>query len=277
MDKRDKKYRNKLLRVSSRDRDTSNSSETNSFFSVEIPDYATNRVVAYEVVYASCPNVFYNINESNNVINFRRRFAGDIFSQETATITPGQYTIDQLLTALGTALTSGSGGTLLTITATLNDITQKIELGAAGSATDYIQLSTNSGGNYVESPIDPIIGNDTNDIILEGAAAVSLNLLPNLAGTQEVYIHSQDLSISNLAEAQGTFSTLDVISLAETPFGALGSVYYPDHKLHRGDYLPFESSRNLTGIRIALRDSEGRLLELDSNQYFTVILRLHYK
>jgi hypothetical protein len=272
------KLRTKLLRVSSRDRDTTNPNETNASFSVEIPDYATNRVSRIETIYASCPNVFYNINENNNTIGFFRRYAGDFFQKVTAQIPVGQYTITDLLPLLGTALTTGAGATLLTITATYNSVTGKIELSATGTAFDYIRITSGAlPSQYEPSPLDPVIGNNTNDIILEGAGAVSLNLLPNLTGISEVYIHSKDLSQSNTAEAQGTFSALDVLSLTTTPYGGVASHYYQDPTMHHVDYAPFQSERNLTSINIRLRDSEGNLLVLPDNFHFTLILRLHYK
>ena len=270
--------RTKLLRISSRDRDTTNTNETNASFSVEIPDYATNRVSRIETIYASCPNIFNNIDETNNRIAFFRRTTGDVFTKYVRTIPTGQYTINDLLPLLGTALTTGAGPTLLTITATYNSTTNRIELEAVGTVTDYIRITNASlESQYEPSPLDPVIGNNTNDIILEGAGPVSLNLPPNLTGISEVYIHSKDLSQSNTAEAQGTFSALDVLSLTETPYGAVASHYYKDPTMHHVDYAPYQSERNLTKINIRLRDSEGNLLILPDNFHFTLILRLHYK
>jgi hypothetical protein len=271
------KVRTKLLRVSSRDRDATNPNQTNANFTVEIPDYATNKVLKIENVYASCPNVFTNINETNNTISFYRRRAGDIFDFYTRQIPVGQYTITDLLPELTTALSTVIGGSLV-VTATYNTTTGRIELTATGTTFDYIRLTSGgTPGTYAQSPLDPVIGNNTNDIILEGAGAVSLNLPPNLTGISEIYIHSQKLSPANTAEAQGTFSALDVLSLTTTPYGGVASHYYKDPDMHQVAYAPFKSVENLTDIDIKLRDSEGNLLILPDNFHFTLIVRLHYQ
>jgi hypothetical protein len=65
-------------------------------------------------------------------------------------------------------------------------------LTATGTTFDYIRLTSGgTPGTYAQSPLDPIIGNNTNDIILEGAGAVSLNLPPNLTGISSAYVHSR--------------------------------------------------------------------------------------
>lgn len=256
--------RTKLLRVSSKDRDTTNPNESNSSFSVEIPDYATNRVSRIETIYASCPNIFQNVTSLNNTIRVIKTTGAVVYD---VTIPEGQYNVTQLATILQD-----------TISTAINPDSLGVVVSTASGDSRTILRFTWVGDTYAidydNSTIRDVIGL-TADI--GPAVFYDLQSEVNLTGVSEVYIHSKDLSQSNTAEAQGTFSALDVLSLAETPYGAVVGHYYKDPTMHHVDYAPFQSERNLTKINIRLRDSEGNLLTLPDNFYFTLILRLHYK
>ena len=66
--------KHRLLRISSEDK----SSGTNSRFSVNIPPTARaiDNVCGYSVKFASCPNMFYNVPEGRNVIQFTKQTGG---------------------------------------------------------------------------------------------------------------------------------------------------------------------------------------------------------
>jgi hypothetical protein len=225
--------------------------------------------------YIQFPNQITNINENNNTINFYRRRAGDIFDFYSRQIPVGQYTITELLPLLTTALTTVIGGSLV-VTATYNTTTNRIELTATGTTFDYIRLTAGpTPGTYTQSPIDPIIGNNTNDIILEGAGAVSLNLPPNLTGLSTVYLHCRTVAAGNCILPNLNISMFDIIDISNTPYGAVATldIDTPDiHTLFYEDEIP----RNFKFLEFTMRDTAGNVVTVPENFNVEVYLKVFY-
>ena len=266
--------KSRLIKCSSQVRSSGN----NGRWTINLPSQAgqIDNVKKMSTRFIQFPNQITNINENNNTISFFRRFSGDIFTKITAQIPVGQYTITELLPLLGAVLTSGSGANLLTITATYNTTTNRIELEANGTAFDYIRL-TSAGlpSQYEASPLDPVIGNNTNDIILEGAGPVSLNLPPNLTGLSSVYIHCRTVASSNTTLPNLNISMFDIIDISNVPFGAVATLDVDDPDLHTLDYLD-EIPRNFKFLEFTVRDTDGNVLTLPENFNVEVYLKVFY-
>jgi hypothetical protein len=86
------------------------------------------------------PVSFYNINSNNNVLTFL-----DAASSESATITPGNYTIDELLTELQVQMNLQVSGSPYTIT--YDDITQKVNI--ANSSANILTIQDTTALNSV--------------------------------------------------------------------------------------------------------------------------------
>lgn len=78
---------------------------------------------AFEISHMEIPHTFFNINSTNNVIRWQDGMA----TNQTSTIPAGNYTIDTLLTEIGTQMTADTSDGL-TYTATKNDTTKKITI-----------------------------------------------------------------------------------------------------------------------------------------------------
>jgi len=94
-----KKHR--LLRISSEDK--SRSTDTNSRFSVDVPPTAKaiDNVCGYSVKFALCPNIFYNVPEGKNVIQFTKQTGAVVYN---ISFEANQYNITDFLTNLKTRI-----------------------------------------------------------------------------------------------------------------------------------------------------------------------------
>lgn len=142
--------------IDSRDRTPSSPGFTDAWFDiVDVPSvlYRRARLVSFVI-----PNLLYSIDSTNNKIAFTRS------SNFTATITPGNYTITQLSTAIGTAM---NGQNSNNYSATYDANTQKmtisgtnpfvLDFGAAGTMWRQLgfenstssSATSHTGTNYV--------------------------------------------------------------------------------------------------------------------------------
>jgi hypothetical protein len=263
----------KIIKCSSQLR----SSGSNTRWKIQLPGNSgqIDNIKAMATRFIQIPNQTTNINENNNTINFYRRRAGDVFDFYSRQIPVGQYTITELLPLLTTALSTVIGGSLV-VTATYNTTTNRIELTATGTTFDYIRLTAGpTPGTYTQSPIDPIIGNNTNDIILEGAGAVSLNLPPNLTGISSAHVHSRLISSGNCILPEINISMFDIVDLSNTPYGAVATLdvnHYENHMVSYDKEVP----RSYKYIEFVIRDTAGNVLNIPENFDIEIYLRVFY-
>lgn len=258
-----KKHR--LLRISSEDK--SRSTDSNSRFSVDVPPTAKaiDNVCGYSVKYASCPNYFFNVPSYANVLQITKQTGNVVY---TIPIQANQYNLTDFLVKLKDTIDNFIFPDTCTVAV---DQFNKIVFGWVGDAYAF------TPDNYEASTIRDIIG-----LTEDGAQGTfftvqSMNNPVNLTGESEVYIHSRTLHQSGLTEASGNFSVVDVIPLNTTPFGGVASITYPDHQLSKINYEPYETKKSLRTIDIVLRNRKGQVLELPSNFYFTMMLKLYHE
>lgn len=258
-----KKHR--LLRISSEDK--SRSTDSNSRFSVDVPPTAKaiDNVCGYSVKFALCPNIFYNVPEGKNVIQFTKQTGAVVYN---ISFEANQYNITDFLTNLKTRIDN-----IITPDAvTLNlDRFGKIVFGWSGDAYAFTQA------DYEATTMRDIIGLGVDDAQGTFLTVQTMDNPVNLNGETEVYIHSRALHQSGLTEASGNFSVVDVIPLNDTPYGGVASITYPDHQLTKINYEPYETKKSLRTIDIVLRDRRGNVLQLPDNYYFTMMIKLYHE
>lgn len=251
-----------LIRVSSEDKQP-NLSQSNSQFVANLTQnggYVDN-VSGISVKVASVPNVFYNVPDDSNFLVFRDSGAPGV--DKGVFITVGQYNVNQLCTALATAINSAITAGIVTVT--LDPITQKLVF---TSTTVNIQIM------YDNSSIYDIIGLTQNSL---SNLVVTMDSPVNLTGETEVFVHSSVIARARLTEADGNFSVLAVISLTGVPFGSYAQYQSNDEGLDYIAYEPLQSARTLQQIDITLRNRNGKILVLPNNFFFSIILQAYYK
>ena len=248
----------KTLVINSRDKTATSS--TNSNFDIECSEsYLTQAVKRIVIEDAVVPNVFTNINNNNNILEFKEAPAGPLLQ---AFIPVGQYNIAQLILALETEIQA-----LVTVgntpTITLNPITNKLLIDMA--LTGIILLN--------KSTIAEVIGMVPNDDILNVGLQTSLPRIINLSGLPIVYIHSRALSSGHGIDAgKGITNFVVAIPMADVPYGAYGSLRPKDYVVSE---IVYDSPRNITSLDIRLRDSDGQLLDIQNN-HMTLIVKLYF-
>ena len=255
----------KLVTISSSDKNI-NLSENNSDFTVVLNErnlsQGVNRVLIKEV---TVPNVFPNIRgasyntSSNNTLLIDKQGVGIL-----AIIIPeGQYVISTLGVPppndLITVLTNTIDIAIApdTVTITLDPITNKLNF--LFSSPDYKFLENNPP---TLTPLNNVLGivnatpAYTNSIDADG--------LPDLTGLKNVYIHSKDIADLNGVDAGfGLISLAEPVSLVDAPYGSYAYKQNNDDELAS---IVFEQPRNLSVIRVVLRDEKGNKLNIGTHE-----------
>ena len=250
----------KRLVINSRDKTVG----TNTNFTVQFNDNITQSVLKIQVMDVFIPNQFYNIDSSNNYIEYKQGLALVNFND---TITPGQYNIDQLIIALEAKINAQlTGGAATTITK--NELTNQLIFTTTGAAAPI-----NNQLQFIDtSTIKEVLGFN------ETTVSAAVNTMPyawNFNPLQYVNIHSQQLASDHGMDAGSntTIALLETVSLVETPFGGVA------HRQNNDDELAeiiYDDQRTLNQISIKVRNSDGRLLELPENHHITVIVKAYF-
>ena len=250
----------KLLVINSKDRTSGN----NGDFEVLFNDSSCQQVV--KVLCKDCfvPNLFYNINGTNNTLEFKQNAEPN----QTVTVPTGQYTIDQLITQLKASIDIKLiDGAIVTITkgATLYNLIFTFS-GAGTPANNTV--------TFFSSP--SLISNEIGLTTDVGPSTVLSMPSPyNLKGSEFIQIHSPQVAEVHGLDggASGYISLLETVSLANTPFGTIAHRQNNDDELAM---LLYEQPRNISRISIVLRDETGKRMTLPDNAYVTVILKIFF-
>ena len=250
----------KLVVVNSKDR----VSGTNSDFEVLFSDSSCQQVIKTLIKDVFLPNLFYNINDNNNTLQFKQNAEPN----QIVTIPVGQYSIDQLITqmkaSIDTKLIDGATVTItkhptlynlvFTFTGAVTPVNNDVTFFSAPSLiADSIGLTADVGPSSVLSMPSPF----------------------NLKGPEYVQIHSPQVAETHGLDggASGYISLLETVSLAETAFGTIAHRQNNDDELAM---LLYEQPRNISRIGIVLRDESGTRMVLPDNAYITVILKIFF-
>ena len=256
----------KLVTISSSDKNI-NLSDSNSDFTVVLNErnlsQGVNRVLIKEV---TVPNVFPNIRgvdyktNLNNVLLIDKQGVGVL----PVVVPEGQYVISTLGVPppndLITTLTPLIDAVIApdTVTITLDPITNKLNF--LFSSANYKFLENKPPTQF--TPLNNVLG-----IVNETPAytnSIDGDGLPDLSGLKNVYIHSKDIADLNGVDAGfGLISLAEPVSLVDAPYGSYAYKQNNDDELAS---IVFEQPRNLSVIRVVLRDEKGNKLDIGTHE-----------
>jgi hypothetical protein len=250
----------KILVVNSKDR----SSGTNSEFTLDFKaDSSVQQVLKILVKEIFCPNQFYNITTLNNELEIQQ----STFPNAIIEIPEGQYNINQLIAELEAqfllVLQDGCS-----VVITKNDNTSKLTFtfsGATNPANNFVALQIGGATN-----INEVLG------FIQNTPKTPIFTLPlpyNLNPLQYVQIHSPDIGDLHGLDGGRIISLVETISLTDTAYGGVAYKQNNDDELCE---ILYESPRNLSNIKVVLRDDTGLKLTLPDNHYFTMTLKIYY-
>jgi hypothetical protein len=176
-----------LFILKSLDRDTTSASSSNfkqTFSGSVWLSQVWQNVVEVSLEGAVIPNTLYNIRSGvNNVIKFTNSNSGG--GTKTGTVTAGSYTIDTLVTALGTAMTTGDGTD--TFTVTYSATTNKVSITTvAGTGTITVL--------FTSSTINSTIGFSSTANSSAATTVTGVNVF-NLAQPYNLFINIPELEL----------------------------------------------------------------------------------
>lgn len=253
--------REKIIVLNSKDKDEG----SNTDFVLSFNDSSIQQVSKVLIKDLFIPNLFYNVNERNNVLFFKQNAE----AIKSITLPVGQYNVDTLASEIKTQLeTKLVFGTVVDITR--SNITYKYTFTFSGAVTP----ANNEVIFYQDtSTIRDVIG------LLQTTSPASniivMDTVFNLKGIEIVQVHSPEIGeMHGLdAGATGYISLLETVSLATTPFGSVA------HRQNNDDELAmilYEQPKNLSIVRIVIRDEQGVKLTLPDNAHVSVMLKIFF-
>lgn len=251
----------RLVRINSEERRNPLTSSSNNFFvnfggSTQLMDI--NRIVIKQV---SIPNVQYNVRPALGLNPVGNVFMYNNGALQNITVTPGFYTIAQLITAITSDPQAVADG----LTITFNAVTKKLEF---ASVVPITYLSQASGDNM--AAILGILA-DSAPLVL----AFSAQGFPNLATHPNIYIASSALSDgSNMVSP--TLGSIPVCAIVpiDQPFGSI--LQYTSQQEHLDDihYISFANGKSLQSVDLQVYDGDANLIDLMGLDW-TIIIKAY--
>ena len=262
----------KLLVISSDDKD--NPSDSNSDFSVTLKEsYYTQNVLRVLVKEVTIPNVFPNIRGSaygsnqNNTLVIRDNI------DRTITLPEGQYLINSsnpsldFTTILQNAINAVSTSTWVV---SYNELTNKIEFEVTAGVPVLVYSNAPPFGN-ANSNMAETLGITSNIQILVGNTESSQEQL-DLSGIQNVYVHSKEIADTHGIDGDsGLIALVDPVNLSNAPYGSYAYKQENDDELAS---IVYEDVRNLSRLRIILRDNLGNKLPIGTHK-MNIVLKIY--
>ena len=241
-----------LVKISSEDRDPESISASDFVVSYNNAPCMSNvnRLAVKNVI---VPNVFYNINNTgynihnngNNVVTINN--ISDAF-EFTLTIPRGNYTVDELITAINLLLSGAGVGLILS----QDTVTKKLVFTSTGDLFGY---STDRLGGYL-GMINPPPLNGAGVLVYE------LEGFVNLSGVKEVYISSSRMSDgSHLVVPFGGSKPVIAAVPITVGFGEFQTYISPSLELDEIIFPSYSAGSNLRTIDIQVRDNFGNILD----------------
>ena len=271
MDLHDSSIKTALWRISSHDR--TSPSDNTSAFSIDIPSGVESfrNVLAIQLLSASIPSSFYNIDSYNTLqedVTLELYYNG---SSTLLTIPRGQYIIitdrtaspfpaNDLLSVIETQFNTVTGST---VTWSFDTVTNKLSLTHSANTLEIVashltqvNLWDKLGFLQPQGPATTLIA----------------NTIPNISGVQQIFIHVSQLSNNSVdLDTQNGISLIGGV-MVTAPFG--GNNNY-EIKSSMANLIKYPTQRNVDFLDIRLRDSRGRLINVN-NQDWSMIIRSYY-
>lgn len=242
----------RLVRINSEEREQPLTTPTNNFQvnfgnSTQLMDI--NRIV---IKHVSIPNVLYNIkvagagapaDATNNVFSY------DNGAPQSITITPGFYSIAQLIAAITADAQAIADGLAII----LNQTTYKLEF---SSTTPITYLSAASGNSMAG-----VLG-----ILADSSPAVlafNAQGFPSLETHPNIYIVSRALSDgSNMVSP--TLGSLPVVAVVpvDLPYGFVLQYESNQDELDEVNYISYANGKSIQAVDLSVYDGDGQLIDL---------------
>lgn len=219
-----------LLFIDSSQRTSGTSSSFDILLNQEVP------MDSLKLQSVTIPNTFYNITSSNN--SFTVTEGANTVS---VSLTPGLYSINTLLTLLGTALTDNATLTG-TYTCTLDSITQYVTISCT---TNFTVISTGALARQLGFV----------NATAQAGTEVATELY-DLSSLREVYIQVTNIPVSSLFNS-GVRNIIGKVPLVGAQFGEI--VYHSYDS--EATMINFVSTELVDTIGISLVDSSGNLMD----------------
>ena len=264
--------RSKLMRISSHDK--TNPADSNSSFTIDVPSNieGLQNLIGIQLLSAKIPNLFYNVDTkdlSGSSPVLQITYNGIEYD---LTIPRGQYSFDianpgsnDLIEAIKAEFLAQTGDAL---TVTLNPVTLKLTFSTASN----LLFITESNYNNSTGDLPSILG-----FRLPRTTALPTNVLPadtiyDLTGINDVYIHCRQLALHSIdLDTQNSISLIGSVDI-DSPYGAIS--HYQIASSH-ANMLQFPNRRYISELDIRLRDSRGRLVNINGFDW-SMIIKLYY-
>ena len=242
----------RLLRISSKDRSSQSPSQYNIDFNTNDNDlHQIKRITLKSVI---IPNTQYNITHHNNML-----YLPTTLTDATHYVIPvGQYTTDQLITALKEVIDDNIAPE--TVDITQDCLTHKLTFALTDGYMDVVKSM---------NPMAYVLGIETTKIDVN---SYTCDNLPNLSGLNHIYISSQALSnhtqmITHDKKKQNVFADI-------TMKVCFGQTQYTDEDTNSLDYVVFHSRKNISRLDIKLMDEHNNELDLNGRDW-TLVFRVY--
>jgi len=226
----------------------------------------TNNIVRAVVKSVSFTNSGYNI--FTDGINQNNEFKYEIVGSNTytATVTPsGFYSLQQLIDIIKPQIEANAQfvNPLANFTMVTGSVSKKVEYSIDTVSPQIIIDATGT--------LNKVLGNLITSVAFSNNTYVS-EVIPNLYGLTNVYIHSTAIGEGNLVD--GDVENHDVIANipVNVPFGSVVHWEANDDELVSINY---RSLRNYDSLSISLRDIKANLINLNGGDC-VIILKIYY-
>jgi hypothetical protein len=248
----------RLVRINSEERqnptvDASNHFTVNFGNSTQLMDI--NRIVLKQI---SIPNVQYNVRAALGLNPVGNVFSYDNGAPQSITVTPGNYSITQLMATINANAQAVADGLVLT----LDPITSHVTF----TSTTAISYSNQVGGNNMAY----ILG-----ITADSAPAVlsfTAGGLPDLSVHPNIYIASAALSDGSnmVSPTLGSLPICAVIPIT-VPFG--GIINYAPSQEHLDDihFISYASGKSIQTVDLVVYDGDANLIDLQGLNWTFVV------
>ena len=261
-----------IFTLDSRDRDDVNYPDP-AKYRIRIPEF--HNVVSIELVAAEIPFTGYTVNTSNNVLTFQEEDNINIDVE----IPPGNYTADQLATAIEDAMNAATGFSV-TYSVTNDEIAGKFTIEATGGTAPVFNLIFYGGTQkypssneinekevaiYESNSIGPVIGFDKID--RTGDTSYTGQFRYNLLGPKDLYLHIEEAHLlqSNESHVHDSFAKIALnVTNGETVFYNRNTNY---------PFIRYFSSDlgTLSHLTIEWRTYDGQLYDFNGNNHNHVL------
>lgn len=232
----------------------------------------TDKIVRTVCKSVSFENNAYNIYTSgpfkNNVFNWDVDDSGTITLESYTVPTAGYYTAQQLINILQPLIEASLQVVVpgITLLMEIGTFSKKIEYTLSGLGVELIL-----GGTAGIGSLNEVLGNNVDSGNI-GITVYISDSLPDLAGLQNIYVHSTTMAEGNLVD--GDVENHDIIAEVpvDAPYGSRVNYESRDDEL---DSINYDSVRNFDSIKVELVDINNNVIELNGGNVI-IVLKIYY-